>query len=636
MNTAQSILKKYWGHDQFRPKQEAIIQAVLEGKDVLALLPTGGGKSICFQVPAMMMDGLCVVVSPLIALMKDQVENLNKKGIPALAIYSGMSFLDIKKTLQNAAFGNYKFLYVSPERIETNVFKEFLPAIKPCLIAVDEAHCISQWGYDFRPAYLHIARLREQLPAVPTIALTASAIASVQDDICERLLFNKQALRFRQSFARPNLSYSVLTPASKQKKLFDILQNVKGSAIVYCRSRKQTQELSEMLQQHSINADYYHAGLDSATRTRKQEDWIQGKINTIVCTNAFGMGIDKPDVRVVVHYNMPDSLENYYQEAGRAGRDNQRSYAVLLSDPQELEELGKQAAIRYPSLPSLKELYNALMNYLQVPAGIGEGQVFDFDVNHFTQTFQLNKRLVVYGLQAICQEGLIYLSESTFKPSTVVFTCNKSDLYEFETQHPELEELTKCLLRNYEGIYDFTANVYESHLAKLMHLPIEEIKDQLKQLHRYQIIVYTPLQEKPQLSILKNRMYQDDFSFDMDRLQLQKKQFEERAKAMMGFVENRTKCRSMQIGNYFNDDTIQACGICDNCIEQQTKDLSEKEFAAISANIIQFLTASPLPTQTLLEKFPHTLPAHVWKVIHFLQAEKIVGTNSAGALFVRK
>lgn len=616
--------------------QASIIQAVVEGKDVLALLPTGGGKSICFQVPAMMMDGICLVVSPLIALMKDQVENLNKKGIPALSIYTGMSFLEIKKTLQNAAFGNYKFLYVSPERLETSVFKEYLPAIKPNLIAVDEAHCISQWGYDFRPSYLHIARLREQLPKVPVIALTASAIASVQDDICARLQFGKDSVRFRQSFARPNLSYSVLMPASKQKKMLEILQKVKGSAIVYCRSRKQTQELAALLRLQSIEADYYHAGISSQERAAKQELWIQGKIHTIVCTNAFGMGIDKPDVRVVVHYNMPDSLENYYQEAGRVGRDNQRAYAVLLSDTQETEELEKQATIRYPSLAALKELYHALMNYLQLPAGIGEGQVFDFDVNHFTQTFQLNKRLVVYGLQALCQEELMYLSESTFKPSTVVFACNKSDLYEFEAQHPEREELIKYLLRNYEGIFDYPANVYETQLAKSLQLPIEEIKAQLQQLHRYQIIIYTPQQEKPQLTILKNRMYQDDFSFNMDRLQLQKKQFEQRAAAMIGFVNNRANCRSMLIGNYFSDTDIKACGICDNCIDQQTKEMSEKEFAAISTNIIQLLESAPLSSQTILEKMPHALPVHVRKVIDFLQGEQIIATNSAGALFVRK
>ncbi|HQW85396.1 MAG TPA: ATP-dependent DNA helicase RecQ, partial [Ferruginibacter sp.] len=354
MQDIHFILKKYWGFSSFRPLQQEIIEAVLQKKDALALMPTGGGKSICFQVPAMAMEGICLVISPLIALIKDQVETLQRKGINTLAIYSGMHFTEIKKTLQNAAYGNYKFLYLSPERLQTQLFKEFLPAIKPALIVVDEAHCISQWGYDFRPSYLRIATIREELPSVPIIALTASATAKVQLDICEQLLFSKNYKKFQQSFERPNLSYSVFNPTAKQTKLLEIINNTSGSALVYCKSRKQTQQIAEMLHMHKLSADFYHAGLSNEERNKKQEQWIKNKIRIMVCTNAFGMGIDKPDVRVVVHYDVPDCIENYYQEAGRAGRDGKRSYAVLLYNYGETDALQLKAKIKFPAPEEVK------------------------------------------------------------------------------------------------------------------------------------------------------------------------------------------------------------------------------------------------------------------------------------------
>ncbi len=635
MSESLSILNKYWGHNQFRPLQENIVDAVMAKKDVLALLPTGGGKSICFQVPAMLMDGICIVISPLIALMKDQVENLTKKGIPALAIYSGMSFFEVKRTLQNAAFGNYKFLYISPERLETSLFEEFLPAIKPTLIAIDEAHCISQWGYDFRPAYLRIAALREQLPGVPVIALTASATLEVQNDICEKLLFSKDQEKFQQSFARPNLSYSVFEPVSKQTKLIEILQNVKGSSIVYCKSRKQTQQIADLLKQHKFNADFYHAGLSNNDRTLKQDNWVNDKINTIVCTNAFGMGIDKPNVRVVVHYNIPESLENYYQEAGRAGRDGKKSYAVLLHEKKESDDLFEINNLRYPDHKTLKKIYIDLMNHLQVPAGIGEGQVFDFDMAIFSDTFKWNVLQATYGLQALAQEGLIHFTEISFKPSQLVFTISKKELTEFEKREPLLEPIIKALLRSYEGIFDYPTVIYESLIAKFLSTPIDDIKKKLLLLHQMQIINYIPQTEKPQLGLLKNRMYQDDFKFNIQDLNIRKQKHVERIKTIVDYTANTANCRSVTIANYFNDKNLQPCGICDNCYNNKEVKLNDEIFLKISSKIKELLKKQPIPYSQVEVLFREFEKENIWKVIHFLQSENIVSTDQSGNFILK-
>ncbi|MEP6712181.1 MAG: RecQ family ATP-dependent DNA helicase, partial [Ferruginibacter sp.] len=586
LSDSNFILKKYWGYSSFRPLQEEIIEAVLSKKDVLALLPTGGGKSICFQVPAMMMEGICLVVSPLIALMKDQVENLKIKGIPALAVYSGMHFMEVKNTLQNAAFGSYKFLYVSPERLETKLFLEYLPAIKPNLIVVDEAHCISQWGYDFRPPYLRIANLREQLPDTPVIALTASATVPVQNDICDKLLFNKTQVRFHQSFERANLSYSVFQPAAKQTKLVEILKNVPGTAIVYCKSRKHAQQIAALLTLHHISADFYHAGLSNDQRNAKQESWIKNNTRVIVCTNAFGMGIDKPDVRVVVHFDIPDCIENYYQEAGRAGRDVKRAYAVLLYEEKELDDLLVKIILRYPSAEEIKKTYTALMNYLQVAAGSGEGISFDFDIATFATNFKLNILQATYCIQAMAQEELLSYNEIFFKPSIVEFAVSKNDLAEFEQQHPEMEDMIKGLLRTYEGIFDYPCTIYESLLAKFLKLSISQIIANLKKLHQYHIIKYEPVSEQPQVFLLKNRMYADDFKMDTKKIEQRKEHFKERVQAIIAFVNNKNICRSKIIAGYFGDTNIADCKICDNCINNKETKLSAEMFQQLSHKIL--------------------------------------------------
>ena len=633
MDDIHAILKRYWGYDKFRPMQEDIIRAVLDKKDTLVLLPTGGGKSICFQVPVMAMEGICIVISPLIALIKDQVEHLKKRGIPVLAVYSGMHYLEVKQTLQNAAFGNYKFLYLSPERLETELFLEFLPAIKPCLIAVDEAHCISQWGYDFRPPYLRINNLRQELPGVPVIALTASATKPVQDDICKQLHFGKDAEKFQQSFTRANLSYSIFSPPAKETKLLEVLTNVKGTAIVYCKSRKHSQQVAALLNVKGLSADYYHAGLSAEDRTAKQESWINNKTRVMVCTNAFGMGIDKPDVRVVVHYDVPDCLENYYQEAGRAGRDGKRAYAVLFYQPNELTDMMKLMDIRYPSADQIKNIYTAVMNHLQIAAGGGEGNSYDFDMAVFAQNFKLNILQATYGIHALAQQEILSFNEIFFRPSTVMFTASKTDLIEFEQQHPELEATVKALLRSYEGIFDFSTTIYESLLAKFLRTTREIIVQSLKKLHQYGIVQYMPPTDKPQLYLIKSRMYSDDFKINANELALRKAQHQKRLSAISFYINELHSCRSNFLAEYFGAPHGNDCKICDNCINHPKKEFAAIEFEEIYTKILAHTKKEAIEVSELIKKMKPLKEADIWQALHFLQGEEYIVEDPLG--FIR-
>jgi ATP-dependent DNA helicase RecQ len=627
--TPHEILKTYWGFDAFRPLQEEIIHSVLQGKDVLALMPTGGGKSLCYQVPGMAMDGICLVISPLIALMKDQVENLRKKSITAFAIYSGMSRKEVINTFKTASESNCKFLYVSPERLETALFKEYLPGLDIRLIAVDEAHCISQWGYDFRPPYLRIAKLREELPDVPILALTASATPEVQKDIAEKLEFRDSTV-FRQSFERPNLSYSVFKVDSKINKILEVLQKVPGSGIVYCKSRKRTKEISDLLRMQKIAADFYHAGLVQEERNRKQEEWINNKTRVIVCTNAFGMGIDKPNVRTVIHADVPDCLENYYQEAGRAGRDGKTSYAVLLYDERDLQELEEMAELRFPSLEEIRETYQSVANYLQIPTGSGEGQYYDFDISHLLKKFNLASHTTLYALKALEQEGWLAFNEQVFLPSRAGFTINKDYLYSFEKEHPQLEPLIKTLLRAYEGIFDRLTNISEKMIAGLMRTELDEVKKQLDQLHQAGLLEYIPQKDEPQLILLRNRIKAEDISIDMVALNKRKEQFLRRMKQMVSYVKEEKKCRSVIIGAYFGDAAIKPCGICDNCHRQRSSALSKEEFDALHHRIINMVKYESLHTKDLLLKLNGVKKEKAWKMIEFLQAENKIEMDGNG------
>jgi ATP-dependent DNA helicase RecQ len=625
-----SILKQYWQYDSFRPLQQEIIDAVLAGKDTLALLPTGGGKSICFQVPAIAKDGLCLVVSPLIALMKDQVENLRKKGITAFAIYSGMTRREVINTLKTATNSNCKFLYVSPERLETRLFKEYLPALDINLVAVDEAHCISQWGYDFRPPYLRIAQLRELLPGVPVLALTASATPEVQQDICDKLVF-KQAAVFRQSFERANLSYSVFNVDSKINKIVDILQKVTGSSIVYCKSRRRTKEISDLLNMQGITADYYHAGLPQDQRSTKQEQWIRNTIRTIVCTNAFGMGIDKPDVRTVIHADVPDCLENYYQEAGRAGRDGKKAYAVLLYSNPELEELRLLPGIRFPAVENIRTVYQALMNYLQIPAESGEWSYYDFDIADFIKKFRLDTQLVIYSIKALEQEGQFSFNEQIFLPAKIQFVTGKAHLYEFENSNPELEPLIKTLLRTYEGIFDQPVPAHEKTIAGILWQDVEVVMANLRKLHAHSIIEYIPQKDTPQLYLPVNRVKAENLRINTVDYEKRKQQFIERINTMIRYVQDTAPCRSKTLGAYFGDASVKDCGICDNCLQKDRATVSAEEFTQIEQQLLQSLQ-QPLPAADLLQAFTGRQKEKARKVLNFLQAEDKVHVDESGII----
>lgn len=602
------ILKQYWGYDSFRPLQEDIILSIIAGHDTLALLPTGGGKSVCFQVPALLLEGICIVISPLIALMKDQVAQLQKRGINATAIFSGMSPKEIDMTLEDAVNGKYQFLYVSPERLRTEIFIERVKRMKVGLLAIDEAHCISQWGYDFRPPYLQIAEFRQLIPEVATIALTATATEKVKEDIQEKLAFGENKKVFQKSFARANLSYSTLYEEDKDRKLISILNRIEGSAVVYVRNRRRTREIAETIRKNGIRADFYHAGLSNEQRDYKQAAWIDNKIRVIVATNAFGMGIDKPDVRVVVHMDLPDSLEAYYQEAGRAGRDTEKAYAVALYDHNDIHNLEKKTVQAYPEIDVIKAVYQALANYYNLAVNSESHSSFDFDISRFVKQFNLDNMATYYALKTLAHEGFIQFNESFYNPSKIFFKLRYSDLYEFLLKNPFLEPVVKLLLRMCGGeVFNHYVTISENAVAKYLHISTQQVIKQLNQLQQYEVLEYQKQKNKPQVIFLTPRYDARKLPLDVEAIDMRKKRDLEKVEAVTHYVKHKDRCRTQLLLEYFGEVSYEPCEVCDVCVKrkrarEKQQGKQEAQFPQHSEQILNLLKEESLPMQILVDK----------------------------------
>lgn len=633
---ALKVLKQVFGYQEFRPLQEEIVLAVAGGKDTLALLPTGGGKSICFQVPALMMDGICLVVSPLIALMKDQVDNLKRRGVKAVAIYAGMRKREIDTLLDNCVYGDIKFLYVSPERLKTELFLARFQRMPVSLIAVDEAHCISQWGYDFRPPYLEIAALREIHPNVPFIALTASATLEVKKDIIDKLQLVSPKV-FIQSFTRSNLSFVVRQAENKFEKALDILHKVPGTAIIYARNRKGTKEIADQLNHLKISATYYHAGLSPDLRVQRQTEWIGGKVRVMVATNAFGMGIDKPDVRVVIHTDPPENLENYYQEAGRAGRDGRKSFAVLITQPIDLVTLTERADKAYPPTDWIKKVYQCLANNYRLAVGSSQMSSFDFDMHAFTQTYELDPLMTYNAMKVMEEESLLLLSDSIHTPSTLHFLVNPSQLYEIQVKYARLDALIKLLLRMHGGeLFAVYVKIQESKLAKNLTIPEADLVKMLQQLDEMDAVAYHPRKDTPQVTFLTPRYDAGKLPLDQRRIQHRRELAISKAKAMVDYVENNIRCRNLQVLDYFGEDSDLPCGNCDVCMEMKKSGHQMERHAAIRDKILKTLAGgNAFSLESLLNASGISNDMETIEVLREMEDEDVICTASDGNIKIK-
>ena len=602
MNKYQEILKQYWGYDSFRDLQEEIITSIGEGKDTLGLMPTGGGKSITFQVPALAQEGICIVITPLIALMKDQVQNLRKRGIKALAIYSGMTRQEILTALENCIFGNYKFLYISPERLDTEIFRTKLRSMKVSMITVDESHCISQWGYDFRPAYLKIAEIRELLPGVPVLALTATATPEVVKDIQTRLNFREGNV-FRMSFERKNLAYIVRKTDNKTKELLHILQRISGSAIIYVRNRRRTKEITELLTNEGITADFYHAGLDNAVKDLRQKRWQSGEVRVMVATNAFGMGIDKPDVRIVLHLDLPDSPEAYFQEAGRAGRDGEKAYAVILYAKSDKMTLHKRIVDTFPEKEYILNVYEHLQYYYQMAMGDGFQCIREFNLEEFCRKFKYFPVPVDSALKILTQAGYLEYTDEQDNSSRILFSIRRDELYKLREMGKEADALIQTILRSYTGVFTDYAYISEESLALRTGLTRQQIYNILVTLTKRRIVDYIPRKKTPYIIYTRERLDLRFLHIPPIVYEERKARYEARIKAMEEYVTTENVCRSRMLLHYFGEKNEHNCGQCDVCLSNRaSNDLSEKSYEELKRQILELLGQSPLTPAEIADK----------------------------------
>ncbi|MEZ5147341.1 MAG: ATP-dependent DNA helicase RecQ [Bacteroidales bacterium] len=635
MSKSAEILLKYWGYNSFRPAQEEIINSILEGKDTLALLPTGGGKSICFQVPVMATEGIGIVVTPLIALMKDQVENLRARGITASAIYSGMMQTEIEVALNNAVHKKLKFLYVSPERLQTDQFQMALQKMRVNILVVDEAHCISQWGYDFRPSYLKIAEIKSLLPEVPVMALTATATPEVVDDIQGKLNFSKPNV-FQQSFERKNLTYVVLHEEDKLNRLLRVTRNIPGTGIVYMRNRRKTVEIAEFLRFNKVSADFYHAGLSSKERSSRQDAWKKGQIRVMVSTNAFGMGIDKPDVRFVVHLDLPDSIEAYFQEAGRGGRDGRQSYAVLMYHESDIPEIEKFLEIQYPPIENIRQVYHALGNYYQLAIGSGRDVNFEFSLPDFAASYNFQPIVVAAALKLLEKDGYLKLQDISDNDSLLFVRIGKEDLYKFQVQNARYDKFVKTLLRSYSGLFTEFTKINEDESAKRLEIPVEEVVKTLKYLMKLEVLIYKQQTGNPQITFLTERLDGKDISISNENYKDRKANARKRLDAVLNYVSSSTRCRSSLLLEYFGEIQSHRCGKCDVCVERNKIEMSELEFNNVLNQVKPLILNEPLSIKEISEQIRGASENQVIKVIQWLLDNNKIEYDAARKLSWKK
>lgn len=622
----QAILKRYWGYDSFRPLQLDAIKSIASGQDTLVLMPTGGGKSIIYQVPTLASTGVCIVITPLIALMKDQVDRLRKHRILAEAIHAGRSHREIDRILDNCIYGDVKFLYISPERIDSEMFRMRCARMDVALIAVDEAHCISQWGYDFRPSYLQIARLRDLCPNTPILALTASATPKVAEDIMYRLRFDKPNIK-RMSFAHSNLSYVVRHTEDKREHLLRIVNNVSGSGIVYVRTREKSETIAQFLQQNGITADFYHGGLGFLSRNLKQEQWINGQNRIMVATNAFGMGIDKADVRFVIHYDICDSLEAYYQEAGRAGRDGKPAYAVLLVSDDDPSRAGQRLRLEFPPLDTIRAVYEKLFNYLQVAIGEGKNRSFSFNIHDFASRMKLYLPTAVNALKILQQNGYLILTDETDNPPRIRFIVQRDDLYRMRVIRRELDHIITVLLRQYSGLFSDFIPIDEQEIAHLSGYQIEHVRELFKQLWQLHIIRYIPGNRSPILMLTEERLPEENVRIAPESYKLREEIAREHVDAIFRYANNQDKCRSLMIQHYFGEQSATPCGRCDLCLERRKNRTTAPETTnrnQIRTLLLERLKKADLGVKQLAENIPFPIDTILAEVSALIEEDKII------------